>query len=76
MITKQELRGENSKLQEKIIDLFQFQNSLEDRIIKDNKEIEKLRSRIKRFKEVMNKYRYDIEGLSQDCIDLAIDLRD
>ena len=76
MITKQELREENSKLQEKVIDLFQFQNSLEDRIIKDNKEIERLRNRIKQIKEVLNNYRYDIEGLNDACIELAIDLRD
>jgi len=76
MITKQELREENSRLQEKVTDLLSYQSSLEDRIEKDNKEIERLRNRIRRFKEVLNKYRHDIKSLDKACINLAIDLRD
>ena len=75
MITKQELREKNSKLQEKVTDLLSYQSSLEDRIEKDNKEIEHLRNRIKSFKEVLNNYRYDLEGLDEACVELAIDLR-
>lgn len=58
------------------MDLLSYQDALEDRIEKDNKEIEHLRNRIKSFKEVLNNYRYDLEGLNEACIDLAIDLRD
>ena len=76
MITKQELREENSRLQEKVTNLLFYQNALEDRIEKDNKEIERLRNRIRRFKEVLNLYRHDIKSLDKACIDLAIDLRD
>jgi len=76
MITKQELREENSRLQEKLINLLSYQNALEDRIEKSNKEIGRLRNRIKIFKEVLNIYRYDLEGLDEACIDLAIDLID
>lgn len=76
MITKQELREENIRLQEKVTNLLFYQNVLEDRIEKDNKEIEHLRNRIKSFKEVLNLYRHDIKSLDKACIDLAIDLRD
>lgn len=58
------------------MDLLSYQDALEDRIEKDNKEIEHLRNRIKSFKEVLNNYRYDLEGLNKACINLAIDLRD